>query len=89
MDDVKWDGIDRRANPHPYELFQHMDARFIQIREDLARIVSRQDDHERKLRGIDDSIQQAAGMARMLRWVIVLSGASWAGAVWLKEHFNW
>lgn len=84
--DNMWDGTERRLMPHPYELYQHVDGRLIQIRDDLARIAQRQDDHERKLRGIEDSIQQASGMARLLRYVIVFSGVAWGFFLWARDH---
>ena len=86
QDDGFWDGRERRNLPHPYEFYQHVDTRLIQIREDLARVGQRQDDHERKLRGIEDSIQQAAGMARLLRIVIAASAIVWGFLAWSKDH---
>ena len=80
---------ERRKMPHPYELFQHIDGRFLQLREDLCRIVMRQDDHERKLRNIEDALQQAAGMAKMVRIAIIGIGIVWGLFVWAETHFHW
>lgn len=85
--DTTW--VERRKMPHPYELFQHMDGRFLQLREDLSRIVSRQEDHERKLRAIEDLMQQACGMTRLARLTVVVAGVLWGLFVWAETHFHW